>query len=121
MNGSPTKPLQKTPATKLEDVYKTLQPQPLQTPEELRAFYRDSINAVRRGDKTQRLQLGLKRAYDDLIPFKACVMGHRGVGKSTEISRLIQQVQAQFYAIRYPAHQPLLFLECAPFAFSERS
>lgn len=100
---NPKQQLQKTPATTLEDVYKTLQPQPLQTLEELNAFYRNSINAVRGGDKTERLQLGLTRASRDGIPFKACVMGHRGVGKSTELSRLIEQVKAQFQVIRFSA------------------
>jgi hypothetical protein len=94
-------PLQ--PATTLDDVYKTLQPQPLRTPEELQAFYQDSINAVRGGDKTQRLRLGLNRAHRDGIPYKACVMGHRGVGKSTELSRLIEQTKDQFSVVRFSA------------------
>jgi hypothetical protein len=70
--------MQTTPATSLFDIYKTLKPEPLQTPEELAAFYRKAVNEVRGGDKMQRLELRLKRAYRDGIPFKACVMGHRG-------------------------------------------
>jgi hypothetical protein len=91
------------PAMRLADVYRTLQPGPLTKPEEIRAFYTTEINLVRGGDKMQRLKLRLNRAYDDLIPFKACVMGHRGVGKSTEISRLLAQVQSQFQPIRFSA------------------
>jgi hypothetical protein len=91
------------PATRLEDVYRTLQPGLLTTAEELRAFYTDAINQVRGGDKMQRLKLRLNRAYATGIPFKACVMGHRGVGKSTEISRLLAQVEPQFQPIRFSA------------------
>ncbi len=91
------------PATRLEDVYRTLQPGPLTTAEELKAFYTEEINQVRGGDKVKRLKLRLDRAYADRIPFKACVMGHRGVGKSTEISRLLAQIEAKFQPIRFSA------------------
>ncbi|NJP09215.1 MAG: hypothetical protein HC866_06770 [Leptolyngbyaceae cyanobacterium RU_5_1] len=94
---------QTTPATSLEDVYKTLQPEPLETPEELAAFYQAAINQVRGGDKIERIRLRLGRAYRDGIPFKACVMGHRGVGKSTELSRLIERINNQFRVIRFSA------------------
>jgi hypothetical protein len=90
-------------ATQLADVYRTLQPGPLTTAEQLRAFYAEEINQVRGGDKMQRLRLGLSRAYNTGIPFKACVMGHRGVGKSTEISRLLAQVEPLFQPIRFSA------------------
>lgn len=95
--------LQITRATELADVYRTLQPGPLITPEELKAFYFEGINAVRGGDKMQRLNLRLNRAYGDRIPFKACVMGHRGVGKSTEISRLLVDMKEKFQPIRFSA------------------
>lgn len=95
--------MQITPATALEDVYRTLQPTPLETPEELQAFYQPAINETRGGDKMQRLHLRLGRAARDGVPFKACVMGHRGVGKSTELSRLIQQVKESFNPIRFSA------------------
>ncbi len=90
-------------ATQLADVYRTLQPGPLTTAEEIKAFYTAEINLVRGGDKMQRLKLRLNRAYNDRIPFKACVMGHRGVGKSTEVSRLLAQVAPQFQPIRFSA------------------
>lgn len=95
--------LQTSPATQLSDVYRTLQPGPLTTSEELEAFYAEDINLVRGGDKMQRLKLRLARAYGDRIPFKACVMGHRGVGKSTEISRLLAEVEPLFQPIRFSA------------------
>jgi hypothetical protein len=95
--------LQTTPATSLQDVYRTLQPTPLETPEQLKAFYQPAINETRGGDKMKRLRLRLNRAAQDGIPFKACIMGHRGVGKSTELSCLIEDVKNQFSTIRFSA------------------
>ncbi len=105
MKSKPKSVQQITPAESLDAVYKTLSPEPLQTPEELAAFYRDQVNQVRGGDKMARLKLRLNRSYADGIPFKACVMGHRGVGKSTELSRLIQHpdIAAQYRVIRFSA------------------
>jgi hypothetical protein len=54
--------LQITPAVSLEEVYRTLKPEPLDTPEQLKAFYREEINQVRGGNKMQRIQLRLNRA-----------------------------------------------------------
>lgn len=102
-----TPKLQITPAQSLEEVYRTLQPGPLETPEQIKAFYKDEINQVRGGDKMKRLELGLKRAHKDRGYFKACFMGHRGVGKSTELSRLIEKVQGQFRTIRFSASSTL--------------
>jgi hypothetical protein len=90
-------------ANRLEDVYRTLEPGPLLTPEELAAFYTAGINAVRGGDKMQRVKLRLERAHHDRRYFKACVMGHRGVGKSTEISQLLTQIGQKFQPIRFSA------------------
>jgi hypothetical protein len=95
--------MQTTPATSLEEVYKTLRQEPLQTPEELEAFYRSEINQVRGGDKIEQIKLRLIQAYGNGIPLKTCVVGHRGVGKSTELSRLIEQVDEQFRTIRFSA------------------
>jgi|694.fasta_scaffold35039_4 hypothetical protein len=98
-----TPSLQITPAQSLEEVYRTLQPSPLETIEELNAFYREDMNRVRGGDKMDRLELGLKRAYKDHNYFKAFFMGHQGVGKSTELSRLIERIKDKFYTIRFSA------------------
>jgi hypothetical protein len=95
--------LQTTPAQTLEEVYRTLQPSPLVSKTELDAFYRDEINAVRGGDRMKRMQVGLQQAHRDQLFFKAFFMGHQGVGKSTELSRLLEQVQGQFCAIRFSA------------------
>lgn len=94
---------QTTRATSLNEIDYTLSPQPLIATEDLAAFYRDEINATRGGDKVGRLRLGLQQAYKRKTYFKACIMGHSGVGKSTELSRLIEQIQDQFRPIRFSA------------------
>ena len=90
------------PATSLGDVYKTLSPEPLLTPEEIQAFYRGQLNTVRGDDKVSRLALGLNRAFGGNY-YKAFLMGHPGVGKSTELTRLIQQVEDTYCPIRFSA------------------
>lgn len=72
-----TPSLQITPAQSLEEVYRTLQPSPLETPEQLKAFYKEEMNEVRGGDKMKRLEMGLNRAYKDRNYFKAFFMGDR--------------------------------------------
>ena len=51
----------------------------------------------------KRLRLRLNRSANSGIPFKACIMGHPGVGKSTEISRLLIDTDEKFCAIRFSA------------------
>src|SRR5262245_24975265 len=80
--------IQLEPATSLEDVYKTLAPEPLMTPSEIDAFYRSGINKVRGGDKIGNLARGLERSWRAGF-FKAFLAGHPGVGKSTEMTRLV--------------------------------
>jgi hypothetical protein len=53
--------LQTTPATTLEEVYRTMQLTPLVSVEELRAFYRSELNETRGGDKMERLRRRLVR------------------------------------------------------------
>jgi hypothetical protein len=91
-----------TPAQSLQEVYLTLRAEPLTTDAELLAFYRPEVNAVRGGDKVKRLEKGLKRAYG-ITHFKAFFMGHQGVGKSTEISRLVAEITQKFRIIRFSA------------------
>ncbi|WP_204102260.1 MULTISPECIES: hypothetical protein [Spirulina sp. CCY15215] len=93
--------MQTTRATSLDEIYLTLKPEPLETQEEIDAFYIETLNKVRGGDKIGRLKLGLERAYKQRIFFKGCLMGHPGVGKSTELTRLIKEVENQFSVIRF--------------------
>ena len=95
--------LQISRAASLEEIYSTMQVTPLVSVEELRAFYRPELNETRGGDKMERLQRRLLRAVKTGLPFKACIMGHPGVGKSTELSRLITDIEPSFCAIRFSA------------------
>jgi hypothetical protein len=92
--------MQLTPATTLDDVYKTVSPEPLLTPSELEAFYRDDLNRVRGGDKVESMALGLHRSSGGAF-YKAFLMGHPGVGKSTEMTRLVRRVVEKFRALRF--------------------
>jgi hypothetical protein len=91
-----------TPAQSISEVYLTLRSDPLTTEAELAAFYREEMNAVRGGDKVQRLAKGLNQAHG-ITYFKAFFMGHQGVGKSTELSRLRVQMADKFRVIRFSA------------------
>src|SRR5712671_350673 len=57
------------------------------------------VNEVRGEDTVARISRKLQQAYKTL-PFKAFLMGHPGVGKSTEISRLLEHVKEQHVGVR---------------------
>jgi hypothetical protein len=92
-------PIPDGPATALDQLYLTLRPEPLEKPEEFRKFYRAEVNEVRGEDTVARLSSRLQQSFGAL-PFRAFVMGHPGVGKSTEISRLLQRVKDQHVGVR---------------------
>ncbi len=92
-------PLGEGPATELDKLYRTLRPEPLIGAEELRRYYRGEVNEVRGEDTVVRLSRKLQEAYRAL-PFKAFVMGHPGVGKSTEMSRLLERVGDRYAGVR---------------------
>lgn len=94
------------PAVKLEDVYKSLSPEPLRTQEGFKLFYREKVNEVRGGDKVSRLRFGLNSSYRG-NPFKALLTGHPGVGKSTELWRLKQEMNDRFNTIIFSATDEL--------------
>ena len=98
--------IQLEPATSLDDVYKTVSPEPLMTPPEIAAFYRGGLNEVRGGDKVGDMALGLERSWGAGF-YKAFLMGHPGVGKSTELTRLVERVSGRFRAIRFQVTREL--------------
>lgn len=101
-------------AEKLDDAYKTLSPKPLIEPEEFKAFYKKEINMVRGSDVVKRMGLGLKRSFGT-IPYKALLMGHSGVGKSTEMTRLANELHGQYQVIRFSATEHLDPISFQPF------
>src|ERR1700679_1951919 len=92
-------PIPEGPATALDQLYLTLRPEPLEKPEEFRKFYRAEVNQVRGEDTVARLSGKLQESFGAL-PFRAFVMGHPGVGKSTEVSRLLHRVKDQHVGVR---------------------
>src|SRR5450432_1496785 len=92
-------PIVDGPATDLDHLHLTLRPEPLVEPEEFKKYYRPEVNQVRGEDTVARLSRKLQQAYQTL-PFKAFLMGHPGVGKSTEISRLLERVKDQQVGVR---------------------
>jgi hypothetical protein len=107
MNPADYKLQQTTRATSLEDIDYTLSQQPLIDPEDIKAFYRPELNETRGGDQVGHLRVGLTQAYKKHTFFKASVMGHPGVGKSTELSRLVGEIQEQFRPLRFSADKVL--------------
>ncbi len=84
MPAATRRPLRTTPATTLE------------TAEEPRAFYKSQIEDARGIHRTGELRLSLENAYAAGLPFKAFFLGHPGVGKTTELTRLLLEVEDRF-------------------------
>ena len=103
-----------TKAERVEDIYKAFDPAPLSKPAEIADFYVREINDIRGSDKIKVLALGLKRQYKRGV-YKAFVMGHSGVGISTELSRLQIEVASQFRTLRLSANTDLDPVNFKPF------
>ncbi len=93
-------------ATCLADVFKTVSPEPLMNPQDLQAFYRPEIVELRGRSVMSRMKTRLLRAEKEL-PFKAFLMGHGGVGKSSALTSLIQDVTDRFQTVRFSARKQL--------------
>lgn len=94
------------PARTLAEMGDTLLKQPLQSKDEFDAFYSDKYLAARGIDRTSHLQTAIGRCFHQ-APFHSFVMGHPGVGKSTEISRLLLTIGDRFRLIRISAAKEL--------------
>lgn len=101
-------------ATSIHDVWRTLSPEPLRTPEELDSLYRPDVNVVRGQDLVARLKLELGRAHGG-PEYKGLLVGHSGVGKSTELSRLERDVKDRFLVLRFSAVRELDVSSFQPF------
>jgi len=102
------------PALTLEDFYRTLEPDPLLTSDQIRSYYAPELNQVRGEDKVLRLAQALRRAYAGLH-FRAFLYGHIGAGKSTEFTRLATTVADKFQTVRFSAKQELDPSNAKPF------
>ena len=105
---------QTRPAENLDEIYYTVSTQPLITPEEFHAFYRSEVNDVRGGDKIGHMALGLQRSFGGAF-YRTFLMGHPGVGKSTEMTRLSEMVGKQYRILRFSAQKDLNAAGFQPF------
>ncbi|HEY6342679.1 MAG TPA: hypothetical protein VIY49_14390 [Bryobacteraceae bacterium] len=60
------------------------------------AFYRQEINGLRGVDRIGYLRLSLEDAHQNQLPFKGFLLGHPGVGKTTELRRLLLGLEGRF-------------------------
>ena len=95
-----------TKATCLSNVYKSVSPEPLMNPEDLESFYCREIVKIRGGVIMSRMHTRLFRA-EKYLPFKAFLMGHPGVGKSSALTWLIREVGNRFQTVRFSAKKQL--------------
>ena len=91
---------QLSPAKTLQEISRTLTPDPLESKEELKAFYKEEIQQLRQVDRMGEIRIGLEDALASGQKYKAFVMGHPGVGKTTEIFRLLQKMEPQLQPLR---------------------
>lgn len=91
---------QLVPAKNLQEISKTLRPDPLESQEELDAFYKKEIQQLRKVDSIGQIRLELEDALANQQNFKAFVMGHLGVGKTTEIFHLLLGMQDKIQPLR---------------------
>jgi hypothetical protein len=94
------------PARSLDEIYKTLSVEPLINKEEFDAFYKKDLNEIRGIDKMGLIALDLKRSFGAGF-YKAFVMGHWGVGKSTEFTRLSDIIKDRYSVIRFSVKDEL--------------
>ena len=87
-------------AANLREVGQTLDSAPLLSPEEIAAFYRLEVQQVRGEDRISRLSLGLQDAISTHSAFKGFVLGHPGVGKTTELMRVVNSPSLNLEPLR---------------------
>ena len=94
------------PAETLSEMLRTFAPAPLVTDDELRAFHVKDVNVARHEDLVSRLVPELEERWGR-DRFKKFVYGRPGVGKSTEISRLLRRIGTKYEAVRFSAQSEL--------------
>lgn len=99
-------------AETLEGLFDTLDPRPLMSREELESFYAKGGEKIRDLDVVGEMavRLSLRGA-----PYKAFLCGRTGCGKSTELSRLRQQIRGQYLVVRADINEQLDVLNFRPF------
>ena len=88
-------------ATTLAEFHLAFRPEPLTEPEDIARFYRDELNELRDANWRKKMALRLKRAKGAMY-FRGSIAGHEGVGKTTEMAVLLNEVREDFKVVRQP-------------------
>jgi|SRR5271166_6165131 len=81
------------PAKTLAEIAQTVRDEPLLTQAELDAFYCDEIRPFRGADRMAELRTRLEIDLAANRYFRAFFLGHPGVGKTTELAKLLLQMR----------------------------
>lgn len=85
-------------AEELKEIYQAFEPYPLNQPDQIHDFYVDTYNA-RGQNVVKRMSLALELSENPYM--KILLMGHRGSGKSTELSLLKENLKDNFDIINF--------------------
>lgn len=94
------RPVRTQIAKTLAELPLTLQAEALETEEEIRAYYKEEIRKLRGVDRIEQMRISLEDAHAADFPFKAFLVGHPGVGKTTELTRLLLDLEDKFTGLR---------------------
>lgn len=89
-------------ATNIEEMLGVFEPAPLVGEEEFEAFYVPTYDA-RGNNAVKRMQFALKHSINKYM--KILFMGHRGSGKSTELSLLKKEISEQYEVVDYSIYE----------------
>jgi hypothetical protein len=92
-----------TPATSLRDIRRVCKPGPL-TGEEIDSFW-ENTDAARDPERSVRTEI--QRVLGDRDVVRMLVYGHRGCGKSTELQKLVRELGAGWFVVRYSVHEDM--------------
>lgn len=92
----------------LADLPSSMKTEPLIDDAEFEAFYRGgpALKRVRGQDAVAFMKVGLDRRPHDPF-YKVFLMGRSGVGKSTEITRLLREVKSTYAGVRFSVRKEL--------------
>src|SRR5262249_4459584 len=76
-------------------------------PEDIAKFFVDRYASDPTHSLVQRLQLNLQNSLGQLNPYKALLTGHVGSGKSSELIRLGQTLEDDFFVVWFDAEMSL--------------
>jgi hypothetical protein len=104
-------------ATKIADIAQALSPQPLIDTKEFSEFYGERFE-IPEADTTAIMARELNRSHGRVF-YQRFLTGHSGTGKSTELTRLSQELDGRFEFLRLSAQSELSPFSTQPFDLLE--